>query len=219
PAMAWLAARGLLCSLSNSGERSVRLTLADGQRIESSRVRGVINRLVITPTPRIEHCTPNERDYILQESWAFGISLLSSFDCPVLNPASPEGLSGKVPNDLVFAYQARACGLTPVRSSFASTDPSQHRPPVPSTSNDQVARVQVIGNTWLPSDGHQDEDLPGPQCLAFAKRLGLPICGMTFVRGAASDWRLLGVDSHPDLRCFGPRVWDVLAETLSGTMR
>jgi len=99
----------------NSHGAAVAFTLPSGERICSTRVRGVLNRLTYAPADPAYRPVAGDLMYVMQERAAFALSWLSSFTAPVWNRPDPAGLCGRWRHASEWVAMAAACGL-PIRS-------------------------------------------------------------------------------------------------------
>ena len=74
---------------------TIDITQADGRRLRSDTVRGVLNRLVSVPYAPLLLAHPADRDYASQELTAFFLSWLYALSLPVINRPTPQGLAGQ----------------------------------------------------------------------------------------------------------------------------
>ena len=105
-----------------SSSTSFRIALADGREITSEKVSGALNRLQYVPMPHWQKASSQDQKYVAQEMTAFYASWLFSLPGPVLNPASPTGLSGTFRRPVEWTRLASLAGLpTPDYRSRLST--------------------------------------------------------------------------------------------------
>ena len=89
----------------------LELDLADGRRFSRKDSTGVLNRLSYLPSAWVQRVGGPDRDYALQEMYAFFLSWLHSLPGPLLNPPVPQGLCGnwRHPSAWTFLPARRAC--------------------------------------------------------------------------------------------------------------
>ena len=97
--------------------RSVRIDLADGRRISSTELSGVLNRLQTVPAGQLGRAAASERTYAQAELEALHVSWLAALECPVINRPKPHGLCGAYRSDLEWTMLAAQAGL-PVGSNL-----------------------------------------------------------------------------------------------------
>ncbi|MBI4539869.1 MAG: hypothetical protein HY704_10220 [Gemmatimonadetes bacterium] len=97
------------------------VTLVDGRRFTSESVAGVLNRILVAAPPQLLSVVPSDRRYAEQEFLALVLSWLNAVRGPVLNPATPQGLSGRWRSEPEWRVVAAQAGLsvTPFRVSSA----------------------------------------------------------------------------------------------------
>jgi hypothetical protein len=174
------------------------IDLADGRCVDTTQVQATLNRL---SAPRVELLPPGppqERDYAAQELWALWTSVFHALPGPVLNRASPEGLSGPWPSEASWTAHAARAGLRTNSWPDGASGWGETR---------QIILVDgaVVGRHRAPLDV-----MRGCRALAAAVQCGL--LGIWFAPG----WRFVGATSRPDLREGGDALADVLAGVLGG---
>ena len=97
--------------LHSGGATSTTFTLADGTRIDGTKIRGVLNRVSLVPVHLLEHFIEADRVYAQQEWTAFHMSWLASLRAPVLNLPVMEGLSGAWRHPSEWVWLAAQAGL------------------------------------------------------------------------------------------------------------
>lgn len=122
------------------------LRLSDGRTLRMSAVRGMINRMGAVPTAHLHAADAAERDYAASELHAFLLGWLASFDCPVLNPPSPESLAGPSHSRMSALHFAAIGGLgcRPISITTMAPQPLEQAP-TQSTVVHFVLDGQVIG--------------------------------------------------------------------------
>lgn len=219
PASALAAAETWSHRVEPDGRASTQVRFPDGREIDSRRVTGVVNRLRLPPGARTERARPADREYVMQEWWAFTMAWLASFECPVINPATANGLSGPPLHPLDLFAQAPRCGLACVPGMLSSADATEqgaHWDPLNWTRAAhglEPRGLLVVGNSAV-SDGRWE---PARRtCLgaiALAERLKVTLLGLWFQDPAisrASTPAIVGATAHPDLRAFGEAGLDAI---------
>ena len=92
---------------------STTLVLADGTTIDGERLGVVLNRLSYLVMPLFARAKPVDREYAHMETHALWLSVLSSLECPVVNPTSTRGLVGADLGPLEQRTLAHRAGLQP----------------------------------------------------------------------------------------------------------
>jgi hypothetical protein len=169
---------------------NTRITLADGDVIESASLQGVLNRLMVAPSPPVRYGNESDQAYAthefaaLQTSWLYGLTL-------VINPPSPQGLAGAWRDPLEWKLLATRLGL-----KAASGDAAASR------------QVMTIGPRVC------GDEVPTEICaatLALARASATPLLGLDFT----ADWEFVAATIYPDLRAGGDAVIDALIEVFS----
>jgi hypothetical protein len=179
--------------------------LADGRTIASGDVRGVLNRLVAPPVGHLAGAAPGDRDYAAQELFALMLSWLEAFECPVLNRATPNGLSGPWLERSEWCVLAERAGLPVAPYTAASSDSngSNGFGPV-----EPPAIVLSVAGTVI-------GDAPG-EVAEGARRLGelagAELLELEFSVDAEGAWAFAGASAMPDLIAGGEQLLDRLAE-------
>lgn len=234
--LVWLPASSLAAATSWShhvepdGRAWTRVRWAHGREIDSREVTGVVNRLRLPPQGKTERVTGADKDYVMQEWWAFTVAWLASLECPVLNPAMMTGLSGAPIHPLDVFVEAADCGLMCARGEMSSDRPggaAAHWDPVTWTGDGSGADLRgllVVGETAV-SDGRWSPSRE--MCLGaitLAERLRMPLLGVWFTRaedvgseGGEKSHVVVGATAHPDLRLFGEPGMDAIHAHLAGS--
>jgi len=198
-----------------SADITTSVTLApgksNGKSIRSGDVTGTLNRLHTIPGEHLA-AAGADRAYAEMEIYALFASWLAALPGPVLNPASPSGLSGSTwrsPAEWVVLARQAGLSVLPRRESD-SDDPDalMMPPPYDGTRMVLVAGDDVIGG-----------NAPTEVCEragSLARKNGLSIAGVSFLvdRGV---WRFHSLTLLPDLRLGGARTIDALSRALTAT--
>lgn len=188
---------------------SVETLLPDGRRIVSTAVRGTLNRLVgLWPQPT--YFGSPDGDYALQELLAMYLSLLRALPAPVLNPPSPQGLSGRMrytPDWLVLAARA---GFETVPYAVSSRHDGSPReghglPELRGASRHAV--VVAAGRVF----GDPVGTGAAQAACALARLAQLPLLGLRLATTPDGTAWFEAADLYPDLRSGGGELLDHLA--------
>lgn len=180
---------------------SFRITLADGRCLTSDRVFGALNRLQFVPLPHWQWAPAREREYVQQEMMAFFASWLTAIPGPVLNPASPLGLSGIWRRRAEWIKLAAEAGLvTADYHSGHSLEPAS------------AARRTVIVADGIVPPGVP----PANGCRRLAALAQIPLLGIDFEVLDNGIWRFAGATPAPDLRQGAAGLLDALCGCLRG---
>jgi hypothetical protein len=202
-----LAVGAVWRSLIETAERTIEIRLSDGRVVDSRRVRGTINRLQWVPAEAVQFGTPADQAYALQELYAFYMGWLYSLPRPILNPPTPQGLSGRWRYPSEWAWLAGQAGLTvrPLRIT-----PATH---------EAVAALSLqpaspgLRRTILVLDGEVIGDAPKAVADGVEHLWTLadtPLLGVDFDLAEDDSWIFAGVSVSPDLRSGGDGLLDRL---------
>lgn len=204
-----MLAHALTWSHSVSGHQaSVEIGLADGRKIRSDAVSGVLNRLINAPD-RPTPPSAAESEYARQEWSAFFVSWLHALPGPMLNRPRPAGLSGAHRGIAEWTALAVQAGLPvkPCRLPVATS---------PAPLGGAPGRSWVIGDTVL---GLASFDLQlANACRRLATRADCRLLGIDFERDDRGVWRFAGATPFPHLREGGPPLLRALATALEITI-
>jgi hypothetical protein len=139
---------------------STVLELPTGQRIDTVEVNGTLNRLTWPRMEVLRAVRRGDREYAVQELWAFWLSWLRTLPAPVLNPPSPAGLSGAQMDGSDWDARAGRLGL-PISaggraehllivcsgSVVGRRRRARQSPPLASCPRPRVARCSASGST------------------------------------------------------------------------
>lgn len=187
------------------------LELAGGRHFSNREVWGALNRLSYLPAAWIQRLGGSDRDYAIQEMYAFYLSWLHSLPGPLLNPPTPQGLCGNWRHPSVWVALAGRAGLpTPIYCQSSDDDPDAFWKPatVPAPTTVFVVNEQVIAQAGLP------EQLRDP-CIRLARAAGARLLGIDFAPSAAGEWCFAGASVMPDLFRGGEPLIGALAEALA----
>jgi len=183
------------------------LDLADGRRVSRKDSTGVLNRLSYLPAAWVQRVGGPDRDYALQEMYAFFLSWLHSLPGPLLNPPVPQGLCGNWRHPSAWTFLACQAGL-PVQiyrqSSEDDPNPLWQFATVPGSATVFVVADQVIVPPELPFQ------LAEP-CRLLAVAAGTPLLGIDFAFDENDGWRFGGASVMPDLIRGGDPLLDAMA--------
>lgn len=187
------------------------LDLADGRRISGKDSSGVLNRLFYLPSAWVQRVGSPDRDYALQEMYAFFLSWLHSLPRPLLNPPVPQGLCGNWRHPSGWALLACQAGL-PVQTYRQSSEDDPEalwqfaRGPAAATVF--VAADQVIVPSVLSFQ-------LGEPCQSLATAAGVPLLGVDFAFDENEGWYFSGASVMPDLIHGGEPLLDAIAKVLA----
>lgn len=193
---------------------SVSITLPDNRLIDSSSIRGVINRLIAVPSMQAAHSP--DAEYATQEFSALFLSWMYGLPGPVLNRATPQGLCGQWRHVSEWVWLASKAGL-----------------PVPQyrqSSQDQInelkterrlfplgtpTRTIIVVNGNVCADGVPPLIREG--CTRLAELAETSLLGIEFAI-EDKNWIFAGATPMPDLRYGGDDLLDQLKAILAGSV-
>lgn len=200
--------------LGAAGPRT-RIRLADGRTIDSDDLSGVLNRLVELPSEHLKLARAADSEYASQEILAFFMSWLHGLPCPVLNPPTSQGLSGRWRHPSEWAWLAGRAGmeLRPFRQSTRRPHdaPGPQGPATPPGSVLRTAFVvegRVVGEA-LPAHARE-------RCETLARLSDTRLLGVTLAESALGGLSFVEATHHPDLRLGGRPLLDAIARALEG---
>ncbi|HEV3478031.1 MAG TPA: hypothetical protein VG144_01125 [Gaiellaceae bacterium] len=192
-----------------AGPTSSVLELPDGRTIESGRVLGALNRLVAVPPEAVAGAFAADREYALQEFYAFFTSWLAGLPGRMVNRPSPQALAGpwlSPPEWLALAAHAGLEAPAFRRSSRAGAWLG-----VPEGT---PAAVLVVGRRALAPPTAPPEARAGAGRLARLVRT--PLLEVRFRVGPNERWTFAGAEARPPLRRYGAIGIGLLATALTG---
>lgn len=185
-----------------------RLRLTDGTEIKSEEIDGVLNRLIDAPTPHWSQSDATDRLYVQQEMTAFYLSWLHSLRCPMYNPPTPQGLSGRWRHESEWAMLAAQAGLpTPTyeqstRNKNETVGTLRLRSPAAHVHTAIVLDRGVFGFP-LPAELRR-------RSVELAASAEAPLLAVEFIRNADGSLVFAGATPRPDLRLGGRELIDQL---------
>jgi hypothetical protein len=195
-----------------AGAAGYEISLSGGGVLRSRDVRGVLNRLPTVPWAWQQRIGGPDRDYAIQEMYAFYLSWLHALPGRKLNPPTPQGLCGNPRHPSAWAALAARVGL-PARP-FRQTSEDEPdffwptRRPI-GTATLHVVGARVVGPPRLVRSYAE-------ACLRLSEAAGAPLLGVDFVSDPDGVWRMTGASIMPDLCGSGNELADALAEEYSG---
>jgi hypothetical protein len=194
-ALGW--ALGISHSIRRTGVFT-EIELADGRRLVSTEIRGVLNRLTGIPPAVLGSLRLSDRDYAVQELHALHLSWLAALPVPVVNPPTPFAMAGLRLGTWEWMARAAGAGL-PV----ADRPPIPTGPPQPSTPGERS--LLAVGEQVLAPVGSRAA--PPPRIVRGVRRLarstGLPVLEARFATAGGEPWAFRIADPLPDLRRWG----------------
>jgi len=193
------------------GRASLDLELASGEHVSSDEVTGVLNRLSYLPAAWLQRIGGADREYVVQEMYAFYVSWLNCFRGPLFNPPTPQGLCGNWRHPSAWTALAAAAGLP--TSDYRQSD--RDEPDAIWNSGAGTAERQ----TFFVVDGRVVPDgvLPLPisdACTHLGAAAASPLLAVELI-GEGNHWRFAGASVMPDLLLGGDALIAALASGLA----
>jgi hypothetical protein len=166
-----------------------------GATLDSTTVKGVLNRIPWLNVELFSHCRQEDREYVQQEFTALVMSALGALDCKVWNRPTAQGMGGAWRHLSEWTSLAGAAGMRtrPYQAPIAAAPPARHT-------------AFVLGDRVV---GAPSPLVPACVRLATLARTGL--LGVEFDAG----WTFTNATPQPDLRLGGEPLLDALAEGLA----
>jgi len=212
----WLAYGSRWEHRVNGVATHLKITLPDGRVLCSSRIRGVINRL-LGPTPGIAQlAADSDKEYAQAELHAFYLSWLYGLPGTVINRPSAVGLCGPWYHASEWIYRASCVGLpTPLyRQSAGDTEDRGFR----SLAPEGAAKHNVIAFRGELFGAQSGAQLPQPTvraCTRLANDVGTELLGLELFAAENGDWTFAGATPMPDLSIGGAPLLERLALVLN----
>jgi hypothetical protein len=168
---------------------STVLELPTGQRIDTLEVKGTLNRLTWPRMEVLPAVRRGDREYAVQELWAFWLSWLRTLSAPVLNPPSPAGLSGAQMDGSDWDARAGRLGL-------------------PISAGGRAEHLLIVCSGSVVGPQAPSAAIAGARKLSEAA--GCPLLGVWF----DDAWAFARATTHPDLRRGGAALTAALARAL-----
>jgi hypothetical protein len=198
----------------NSNGAEVTITLANGALIQSSRIRGVLNRLVAPSDFTARSAIDADRQYAATEMQAFYLSWLHSLPGVVINRPSPLGLSGPWFHASEWTLRASRAGLRTCtyRQSARECAAITHARQV-SLSRERAAARHVIALRGEIFGPQVPEDV-ADACARLARAAKTEMLGVQLNSRGGDDWAFADATALPDLRAGGTPLLRRLAQIL-----
>ena len=183
-----------------NGVGDLQVTLGDGRKVDSSRVRGVLNRMTVVPSQHLRHARQADRAYALEEWSALVVSWLASMT-NVINSPHPLGLCGQTRHPSEWAKLAGEAGLDSRYIHGRLTGPTTEH-----------SAVVVLDDAAF---GPATTGDIGAACVRLASLAGTRLLGLWLSGRDGPAMTLVAATPLPDLRVGGESLLDELAERLS----
>ena len=186
------------------------LLLAGGVGLRSRDTEGVLNRLSYLPAAWLRHFSSPDRDYAVQEMYAFYLSWMHALPGPKLNAPTPQGLCGNARHPSAWTALAARAGLParPFRQSSAD-DPALR---VANRARGH-ATVYVVGGRVVGPPACWSGRIRRRACV-WRKPPGHD-ARYSFAADAGGAWHMSSAAVMPDLIGGGEPLADALVAALS----
>lgn len=197
------------------GDASRGRAVIDGEVIETTRIRGVVTRLVAVTAVELPGVHPDDRAYAAAESHAFLMAWLSALACPVLNPPLPGNLTGVASGSEQWGARAQALGI-PARPSSRRAVHGEPKRPAESPTGRPIEIDVVAGRAFVRGvvEASSDEEAFRVAGLKLARAAGVELMRCLFDRGEDGAPRF--VDAGPWVDLTSMDVADAITERLVG---
>jgi hypothetical protein len=198
---------------SNASE--VKITLSNGQEIESAEIRGVLNRLHAPSEFTSLRAVPSDRAYAQAELLAFYLSWLHALPGVVINRPSPQGLSGPWLHASEWTLRASRAGLRTCAYRQSSHDAANGPQPSPCRS---FSRERAMARSVIALHGQIfGGALPAgveKACSRLAADVETEMLGIELNPCGNREWAFANASPAPDLRLGGAPLLARLAQLL-----
>jgi hypothetical protein len=180
---------------AQDGVETVQIELADGRRLLSDQLSGVLNRLGHVPRSQLRRAGEEDAAYVEAELAALHLTWLHFLPCPVLNRPRPGGLSGVQRPPIQWAHLA-------VQAGFAPADPGLS-PGAPIASTRVIVVDETVTGSFVP---------PAVARAAVELRSlsGERILGLDLQHATGDAVSVVAADPVPDLRVGGSALIDAV---------
>ncbi len=196
----------------DGGGTHLKVTLADGRVLCSSRVRGAINRVLAPPPQASRQAVPADREYAQAEWFAFYLSWLNGLPGVVINRPTALGLSGPWYHSSEWVLRAGRAGLpTPV---YHMTGRDTADWGYGSLAPDGAATLNLItlrGEVF----GAQVPESLVRACGKLAQDAATEMLGIELYAAKNGEWTFAKATPSPDLTLGGLPLLQRLAQVLT----
>lgn len=188
----------------------VAVTLDDGRKLRSGEVKGVLNRMIMPAEGVVRAAVEGDEGYARNELTSFAASWLRGLAPRVVNPPTPQGLSGRWRPVTAWRLLALEAGLNIRHLALDSTEPASSHP----DGGEPSTTVLTIGDMPLSDSLPTDVRAAAGRLAALADT---PVLGLRFqgLDPNASGWRFLDATPYPDLTLAGEAGVEALQAELS----
>ncbi len=190
----------------------LKIVLPDGRVLCSSRIRGVVNRVIAPPAAQAQRAAESDKDYAQAEIQAFYLSWLNGLPGVVINRPTAVGLCGSWYHPSEWAYRASRAGLpvAPYRQSSHDAPELGYRSLAAQgaqTLNVIAFQGQVFGGT-LPESIARG-------CRRLAEDVQAEMLGVEFYATENGQWTFANANPCPELSTGGLPLVQHLTQVLT----
>ena len=186
---------------------SLEIGLADGRVLRGEDFDGVLNRLITAPGSLARFAAEEDREYAEAEATAFAMSWLGVFP-NVLNPPTPQGLSGAWRHIAEWLVLAARAGLATPDYRQTETDPFARGHGSLAPADAPRCSVLVLEDRLF---GEPPSPEIGAACRRLATLAGGGVFSVDLYAAEPGQWRFAHASSWPDLRIGGEALVRALA--------
>jgi hypothetical protein len=190
----------------------LKIVLADGRVLCSSRIRGAINRLLVPSPGLVQRAVAADKEYAQAELQAFYLSWLKGLPGVVINRPSAVGLCGSWYHPSEWACRASRAGLpVPTYRQSGHDAPEQcYRSP----AREGAATLNVITFRGEIFGGQVPESTVNA-CSKLAEQAGTEMLGVELYAAEDGEWTFANATPYPDLSLGGRPLLQNLAQALN----
>jgi hypothetical protein len=188
----------------------LKVALADGRVICGSKIKGVVNRLMVPPQARVRWPSEVEQGYVHGEVHAFHLSWLHGLPCVMLNRPSPSCMGGRYFRASEWMYRASMAGLKTVsylQSDDDGGDGYSLSVPEGVVRQSVIVAGECVFPAWLPAQVKT-------ACVQLARDTEMELMGVELYLDEIGEWCFAGGNSNPDLVAGGMPLLECLAAML-----
>ncbi len=179
---------------------TLTITLSDGRVLNSSQIKGVLNRLVAPSPGTGKWVSETENEYVRSEMFAFYLSWLNGLPGIMINRPTPTCLTGRFLRQSQWLYKAAHAGLKTAPYRVTETDVPQEMYALPMPQGAMRQSLIVAGDAIFP------DCVPASVkagCVLLTREAGMELLGAELYLGENGEWCFCGATVTPDLRLGG----------------
>lgn len=209
-----VAPEALVCSQTLvhtivEGRPRTTFNLPGGSVIDSTLVRGVLNRVTSLPTAHLGVAARDDVAYAGQELHAIVLSVLYGLGEAVINAPTPQGHAGRCRTVVEWLWLAGRAGL---RTTDHIEGDAHASAQLAAPSGGACSVIVFDGRAFGPAIPEDVEVAAARLAILAESRL----LGVDLVEASDGAWWFTGASTTPDLRVGGEPLLDALAAALGG---